>query len=863
MVSAGSDGYFLQQAEAMSMFDNGTTLRCRPKQFNNFPSFRVSTGRPLMLDTGLSSPKFAPIPVSCGGIRDDGSRSRVCFRLDSDEPIATMENHRYGAASVVMDHGKTLWVTGGYDNLLGGELHSIEKFHVSDNNQTLTKSAADGDKLPRRMSLHCTEMVSSVLLINFGGEEYGSSVPIIDQTWTRDLNANDGQNWIPRSPMNKARKEHSCGVIVNVGGCRERAKMIVVGAGGILSDYQITDSVELLTVLFNENGIEIGPLWQEDQKLPLPLYAASSTTSVDQTKLYVAGGYTVYNEARWDVLCFQCFDLECNWQNIGLLLAPRIDGIAYMLPPITDNDWPFLDIKSTTSQPSSNCTSGEPIHTMMQTKCILFSLKLDISLLMVIGSDGNEEFMDSEIFSISHHNDGSKLFAKSTANIDQLIAGSFATAGLLRSPGEENTWISLVCGGKNNFGLTMRNCYQHLGSAASPVSQLIFERRGAAGVVINDGTDLWVTGGKDSNNHYLANSELLEGSTNFSPILHWPLPQSMAFHCLQQLDDSKTVILYGGEWWTDNAFDNVADSWILDLTANNGQWIPAGSFSVARSAHMCGVLKRGSTIGLDDSTEIVVAAGGLNSDLFALDSVELLEIVFPNDNSQLYYQSLSWKEGPKLPIPLYFAAAATTGDKGVLFLVGGVTSYEPREHSLLVFNLKCLGIICEWSKNIMELSKIQIAPVATILPPFAKLSDTSIASDTTSVACNWASIGDDICEGDYNNWMCEYDGDDCCSGTDEGCYYCAGNLCNCHRTGSHMCAGNYNLGMSTIDLMSCKYFFSQEHVHGEVMECVTESIIIMNATMMTAIAVWLKPIVLTATRKNAFALTLACLTVYE
>ena len=291
------------------------------------------------------------VPIICGGTSGKKD-SDECFRLDQGffkpKLVGTMTRPRLGASSVTLFNGTTLWVTGGL-SFSSIATDTTEWINLADNGQG---TFYEGIPLPRPVSHHCLEMVDSETALLFGGVEGMSELdsdPValtLRETWTlKSPPIKDRQKWsqMPRMPLR--RYAMSCGVIKeDIAGSNfngSNIKVVVVAAGGFQSHGEITDRVELYRV---DQG-----QWQDGPRLPMPLARTSSTTSTDQTMLFVAGGIT-YADLNHD--CYDWHSAETTisptifalrtartsglltWIEFDLdLVFPRMSSVTMLLPP--------------------------------------------------------------------------------------------------------------------------------------------------------------------------------------------------------------------------------------------------------------------------------------------------------------------------------------------------------------------------------------------------------------------------------------------------------------------------------------------------------------------------------------------------
>ncbi len=307
-----------------------------------FPeSLSYGTGGLLALDSDDMS------AVICGGIDTDSLPIDKCFRLGYDQPVASLRTGRAGPASVVLRNGTVLWVTGGY-SLDYGDLDTSDWIEVSPGSTTL--KTTEGVKLPRPMSRHCLEKIDENFSILYGGYEMSHDHPQIDSSWIFNL---DNTSWIQEASMTTARSAHICGVLRDM---TDPGTKHVIAAGGKTWPDIVTDNVELLRI----NHKMIGSHWQQGQTLPVGLYRAASTTSINQTVLYVAGGITLNQAASYAILTLRCSGLVCEWRTQCFALqSPRISSVAFIFPPLSG----LVSLEALSSTNTMQCEENAPLNT--------------------------------------------------------------------------------------------------------------------------------------------------------------------------------------------------------------------------------------------------------------------------------------------------------------------------------------------------------------------------------------------------------------------------------------------------------------------------------------------------------------------
>ena len=109
------------------------------------------------------------MPLVCGGIRyiynkiDMSYTTEIesgCYSFGSEDPVVKMSVPRYGAAGILIENGKSLWVTGGTNV----ELHRSTDFIQLD-----PPLAQPGPDLPVAMGEHCLIQLKNGTFLMIGG----------------------------------------------------------------------------------------------------------------------------------------------------------------------------------------------------------------------------------------------------------------------------------------------------------------------------------------------------------------------------------------------------------------------------------------------------------------------------------------------------------------------------------------------------------------------------------------------------------------------------------------------------------------------------------------------------------------------
>jgi hypothetical protein len=181
-----------------------------------------------------------------------------------------------------------------------------------------------------------------------------------------------------------------------------------------------------------------------------------------------------------------------------------------------------------------------------------------------------------------------------------------AVGGLL------NQVDALVCGGYPYTNV----CYVENQPGQS--SEMLEKRGFSASLTLNS-THLWITGGHNGYER-LQTSEFV--SIGQPSVKGADLPYAVNLHCLVRVNSS-TALLCGG-------YNGQYSNECHYMDWEDHSWSQGPSMMTKRYGHSCGIFKSAAHQGIN----LVIAAGGYNSDDKYLDSVEILD---PTTNT--------WNEG--------------------------------------------------------------------------------------------------------------------------------------------------------------------------------------------------------------------------
>ncbi len=300
------------------------------------------------------------VPLICGGETVGVNlvvERQACLLLSADQDSflfgSQLNVPRVGAASLVIDNGDTLWVTGGY-NEHSGYLGSTELVQMRE----LTNKSSEhyvlknvhGIGLPKAktgvgLKYHCLAQVSKIVALITGGQKDENSLEFMTQSI--DVRT---MIWRDQANLDKPRYNHVCGTLTTT----KSGRKIVIVAGGHTSLFVMTDTVE--TLLVNEDNESFASKWEYGPNLPMPVSKASSATSSTQQDLFLIGGNVDNDNSQASKVIFklQCStSMDCQWTKLKHeLTKPSANGLALVLPSN-----PMVDIKES----PDFCVKGEDL----------------------------------------------------------------------------------------------------------------------------------------------------------------------------------------------------------------------------------------------------------------------------------------------------------------------------------------------------------------------------------------------------------------------------------------------------------------------------------------------------------------------
>ncbi len=275
------------------------------------------------------------IATICGG-QDNNGHSGDCYSLSETNYSGFMIHPRAGSASLSIDNGRRLWVTGGFEkswkpneegeDVYENRLHfTSEIVHLEPDNQI---ESCPGPQLPiSGLKYHCLEQLGQNVAILNGGQVY--NLPLKSRrSWSFNF---DTLVWTEMMTMATGRSNHVCAILQDL---EDPGLKIVIAAGGYtFREDAVTNSTELLIV----KAGKIGSHWQPGPDMPLAIRDAASVTTVNGQTLFVAVGNSGtgnQDQVLPSIYYIQCTNLECQWQvSTEALKRPSSGGLAMMLPP--------------------------------------------------------------------------------------------------------------------------------------------------------------------------------------------------------------------------------------------------------------------------------------------------------------------------------------------------------------------------------------------------------------------------------------------------------------------------------------------------------------------------------------------------
>ncbi len=332
----GSPGQ-TQMAEVFKLTQSNKLLDCVSSLAVPL-ALQDSTGG-VMLDQEQGSVNV----IICGGV-DAGSKQRdECYRLSGSDAgnnndnmyLGSLSHSRSGADSVIMDDGKSLWVTGGRSNVEAiSPLWSTEIVNLGSGSNNVVSSYGPDLPVAGLLMHHCLEKAGPKVALLIGGllTLEDQSISLSQRTWSIDI---DEMVWMELAPLATGRSNHACGVI------KDRTfpdTQIVIVAGGktSLDDGLVTNIVEQLIIEGDEKtklNLEEFLSWRSAPAMPVSISDAATAMTGDQGKLFVVCGQTTLDRVSSSVYEIQCSDLQCQWsKSVVKPKRPSSKGLAFILP---------------------------------------------------------------------------------------------------------------------------------------------------------------------------------------------------------------------------------------------------------------------------------------------------------------------------------------------------------------------------------------------------------------------------------------------------------------------------------------------------------------------------------------------------
>lgn len=235
------------------------------------------------------------------------SITNQCFEVTSSGLIkfSSMTFKRAFAASLAVNQGKKLWVSGGFNDseiLTSTEYIEHEVSYL-------------GPDLPLPLTDHAVIALNESTYMVIGG-----ATSDIDELSSKTFYFNeDDKQWVPGPNLNYARYGHSVALGADI---ISGEQFVVVTGGNSFDSSEIVDSVEILYL----NSTE----WIKGPPLPKKL-TEHSMTSVGSS-VYVIGGKDENNIASDGVFKLSCKNSKCFWEKQASLVTGRYGFVAVKVP---------------------------------------------------------------------------------------------------------------------------------------------------------------------------------------------------------------------------------------------------------------------------------------------------------------------------------------------------------------------------------------------------------------------------------------------------------------------------------------------------------------------------------------------------
>ncbi len=252
-------------------------------------------------------------PLVCGGKKSRiGNYSDKCLSVgtgSSSLPVVDMLTRRVAPASVVLDDGQTLWITGGGSGPYTW-LNSTEYFSLT------SRRSQWGPPLPIKVSRHCMVKLSPTRVMLIGG--YERTIDYEDRTWIYDFTT---KKWTRGPSLLEGTSDLACGIFKD----SETQEDIVVAGPGARPYSYYTQSTQLWKV--DSDQFVHGP------PLHVSIHSANGITSADGKHFILIGGSGSHMEHLYSLYRLQCFNFECQWTKMEQeLQVARMDAVVMLLP---------------------------------------------------------------------------------------------------------------------------------------------------------------------------------------------------------------------------------------------------------------------------------------------------------------------------------------------------------------------------------------------------------------------------------------------------------------------------------------------------------------------------------------------------
>ncbi len=189
---------------------------------------------------------------------------------------------------------------------------------------------------------------------------------------------------------------------------------------------------------------------------------------------------------------------------------------------------------------------------------------------------------------------------------------SYATGNLVLDSNTP-TKKPLICGGTDISENVRQDCYNPEDPFLSFDNVIVMSiaRSGAASIVVNGGTKLWITGGGDAFIDVYDSTEYITPGSDPASSPGPSLPKPLERHCMVQLEDGTAIVIGGRDDWS------YLNERTFFYSPGSNEFQDGPQLRSLKVEPACGVIKDGST-----GQEVVIVAGGRENEFGDIDAEE-------------------------------------------------------------------------------------------------------------------------------------------------------------------------------------------------------------------------------------------------